>query len=671
MRMPAAALALALSASVAPAQVADLPADIGLRPNSAVPRQQWPGDNDQIYEPFGRNVTYYFERTNAQAMSGPNKPGVWGHDEGPSALLATGDGRILWMWGDSVTAYQDAGTPACAPSGSSWCSFQNSSYCQGTSGPKTNGCIGVDTVGFIASGDVPKLATCVHLAQVDGALIAGTTPTTDYSSCATMTYIIDPAHATESVPVPNAGFTYEHATGLNPTNEDMLAGHTATGPFVIDDYPNPSNLYVLYQVQSQPTTTGSLKYTMENILLTHTNTSLITSTGMPQLAKTFPISQAAIPTGQVWTSGTNSNVYACPSSSGNFNTDNNPADPGSWLNTTYWQGISIMGVTYAVQSVNSASQLAVVGTPPGTGGSTTCATSTLYNMLPTPDNNPGEFMFVSPEVIDPGALGLAAAMPWLPAGAEAVCFWGSGFEYRASNVYLGCMQAADSVIAGSTNTGAGVSSMYYFSGFSGNGAPIWNNLGAVSNPEALAVPLLTSWNHGGAQPTSPCVGELSVRWIPPLGRFLMTYGSFECGGLWYRTSPTPWGPWTVESRLFWNAPNYGWEQALVYLELSFNPNNFNLEPAVKLCDPVLASRCQQINVEVGLAPYDHSGNAYAPYQYPGSTSVDNGDGTVTVFMNLSGYNPYVTWQMSARFIKHPSVRITPGVRVVPGVQISD
>ncbi len=176
---------------------------------------------------------------------------------------------------------------------------------------------------------------------------------------------------------------------------------------------------------------------------------------------------------------------------------------------------------------------------------------------------------------------------------------------------------------------------------------------------------------GRAKAGAPCAGELSVRWIPPLERFLMTYGSFECGGLWYRTSPTPWGPWTVESQLFWSAPNYGWEQALVYLELSFNPKIFNLEPAAELCDPVLGSSCQPINKEQGLAPYDHSGNAFAPYQYPGSTAVDDGDGTVTVFMNLSGYNPYVTWQLGARFIKHPSVRITPGVRVAAGVQISD
>ena len=46
-------------------------------------------------------------------------------------------------------------------------------------------------------------------------------------------------------------------------------------------------------------------------------------------------------------------------------------------------------------------------------------------------------------------------------------------------------------------------------------------------------------------------------------------------------------------------------------------------------------------------PFTQTGDPYGPYQLPGSTAYANGNGTVNVFMNPSGYNPYVAWQMTA------------------------
>lgn len=78
----------------------------------------------QMYEPSGMVVTtaicsyatltYLCGPTNAKSISvapdGTHRPGVWGHDEGPSVQLSVPatDNRIMFFWGDSLTAYNPA-----------------------------------------------------------------------------------------------------------------------------------------------------------------------------------------------------------------------------------------------------------------------------------------------------------------------------------------------------------------------------------------------------------------------------------------------------------------------------------------------------------------------------------------------------------------------------------
>ncbi len=239
-------------------------------------------------------------------------------------------------------------------------------------------------------------------------------------------------------------------------------------------------------------------------------------------------------------------------------------------------------------------------------------------------------------------------MPWLPSGT-ALCFWGTSFYYRSSNVYLGCMSAKDSVVKGASYN-LGVVGMHYFAGFDRSGKVTWSDSTLSAHPEADAVPLLSSWSHSGPGSAS-CAGEISVRWISYLNRFLMTYGSQSCGGLWYRTAAAPWGPWSAEAQFFPDVPNQGWQQRLIWVSglPIADPYDFNQQSVVKLCDPTQSTTsCVAINSE-SVGPYNQSGNPYGPYLYPGSLAKDNGDGTVSAFLNVSGFNFYGTWSLGAKF----------------------
>ena len=151
----------------------------------------------------------------------------------------------------------------------------------------------------------------------------------------------------------------------------------------------------------------------------------------------------------------------------------------------------------------------------------------------------------------------------------------------------------------------------------------------------------------------------------------MTYGSQNCGGLWYRTATAPWGPWSGESQFFPNMLAQGWQQRLMWVSghSPANPDNFNQESVVTLCDPGVTTRCKALNAE-GVGPFNASGNAYGPYLFPGSLAKDNLDGTVSVFMNISGFNFYGTWSLGAKFYKPGAVVLSGRISLTPKISIS-
>ncbi len=124
---------------------------------------------------------------------------------------------------------------------------------------------------------------------------------------------------------------------------------------------------------------------------------------------------------------------------------------------------------------------------------------------------------------------VAPQLAGLPADAgEELLFFGSG-KYRASNVYL-----AREPLRAIENAGQ----LEYFGGLADGGCgPTW-----TSDPH-LAAPLFSSAGEGFD--ARPCVGELSVHWVPALSAFLALY---NCGGdIRVRAARQPWGPWSASA----------------------------------------------------------------------------------------------------------------------------
>ena len=663
--------AIFVVASVIPAfSQGDVPNDIQFVGGSAVPQELWPGNVVQIHERAASVYpTYCALDTAAKALC---SAGVWGHDEGPSVML--NDGSVVWYFGDSVTAYQTSTSPlsgvcppASCPSATSctgtppggWCAYQVAT-CGGTAGD----CLGVDTVGVVVASQASKLQTCSYLGDLDTALAKSLSmlPTYSGSNCPTIQYLL---RGTPIDQVPKAEFTYEALAtipatqcpgGLNPAHtlcagEDFLLGHTATGVFTLPDDSNPSVHYVYVPYQVTTVTDAGFNFRTESILLRSPGDVSVAPSSLPTLSRLYTFSQGpAIPSGALSVASGGPVTWV---SGAEFAT--------GWISSK-WPGVIIAGALYAINSIT------------GCGGSG-CTSMTLssyppagnysYAAVPNPDLYPGKFMFVAPENVTSSAL--LSQMPWL-SGSTALCLWGTSFFYRNSNVYLGCASAKDGILAGGAYN-AGVVGVHYFAGFDKSGHVVWSDTTTSAHPEADAVPLLTSWAH--SSPGSPCAGEISVRWIAPLNRFLMTYGSQNCGGLWYRTATAPWGPWSGESQFFPNMLTQGWQQRLMWVSghSIASPDNFNQESVVELCDPGMTTSCKELNTE-GVGPFNASGNPYGPYLYPGSLAKDNLDGTVSVFMNISGFNFYGTWSLGAKFYKPGAVSMSGAIRITPKVSIS-
>lgn len=680
MRMSAAAATFVFASVPEVCQNTDLPLDIVFVSNSATPLELFPGDIEQIYEINALGgVRYNPQNTQSAALT---NAGVWGHDEGPSLLLA--DGRILWYWGDSVTAFQLSGSLNCPVGGVApgWCAYQQSSNCDGTAG----GCLGVDTVSLISAADVANIPSCNRLPVWDNNVISGTS--TSSGTCPTMTYVTDIPHHGAGSQIPSAGFTYENqwltvitssaecpggtTGGYLCPGESMLAGFTATGLFTLQDSGGVNHLYVVYEVLSQDD--ANFNFRTRSILLRMSNdTSTIGPTQMPKLARLYTFSQAQpppamtmpqpLPTGQIYVdSMSDTTFHACPGTTFNDGTM-------SWNLPAYWQAMMIDGTPYTVTSVSSGSTLTLGSTVPSAPTSCTGG-GFAFDMVPNPDTNSGKFIFASPEVLTSslvGTLGINSLLPAALRSTNILCFWGSGFYYRNTNLYLGCMKADDATVSGSSYSyTSGVQDMYYLTGIDPHtSVPGWTQ-GSVTGAEAAAVPLLSSWtpnaNTGG---NTPCIGEQSVRWVAKLSRFLLTYGSESCGGLWYRTATVPWGPWSAPALFFSNSTSINnWEQRII------GPSGgtpFNQRSKVLMRDLNTATL---INTAGLFEPYVSAGSPYGPYQLPGTEAQDATNGAVTVFMNVSGFDFYGSWLLGARFYKAPALSVSPGVQIQKGVSIS-
>lgn len=214
--------------------------------------------------------------------------------------------------------------------------------------------------------------------------------------------------------------------------------------------------------------------------------------------------------------------------------------------------------------------------------------------------NGGRFINIAPCVVRGG-------IPGLPFGGDAVMMWGSG-RYRESNVFLAVVPLRSAEVRGS---------WWYLTGVQG-GSPAW------SHEESEAQPL---FDH-------PQVGELSVAWIDPLRRWLMTYNAMQPAGIVFRTSPTPWGPWSDPPHLLYDSHG-----------------------------PIGYGRTMHIGWHDGKGTdylYDRGrgeegGGAYGGYIVDRYTRrVDNN--TAEVFFALSTWNPYQVSLMAAQLRVHHDIR---------------
>lgn len=208
----------------------------------------------------------------------------------------------------------------------------------------------------------------------------------------------------------------------------------------------------------------------------------------------------------------------------------------------------------------------------------------------------------------------AATIPGLGQQGHVLLIWGSG-AYRADDLRLAYLDLRDpavwSYLLDNQPFDASVLGLRYFTGICGQ-APLW------SSHEEDARPLFAP----------SALGELSVRWVPQLGQYvLMTMsGPEDPIGLKVvlRASPTPWGPWSNRRVVFdWALDGLGFRAGS-------RPFIHRKGTADGVGDCIFPEQCNT------------GGAAYGPYLF----DVVQGDGFVTLRYLLSTWNPYQAMLMA-------------------------
>jgi len=128
----------------------------------------------------------------------------------------------------------------------------------------------------------------------------------------------------------------------------------------------------------------------------------------------------------------------------------------------------------------------------------------------------------------------AGAPPGHPTEGAVVWLWGTGYPNRESSVRL-----AYAPLRGINDR----NSWQFFSGTSFMGQPRWS-------PDET---------HAARLFESSSVGEFSVAWNEPLGKWLMLYACPDPRGILCRWADDPWGPWSSGTIIFdpWLDHGYG------------------------------------------------------------------------------------------------------------------
>ena len=478
-------------------------------------------------------------------------------DQGNCTLLP--DNRIFCIYGDTITTFWDA-----ADGRSQWDAYQFEDVCPSNGGISggSSGCLGLKAMSLIPAvgGNPADPSGCNAIPGLDTALTAGQTPTINYTNCWKPVYVTNSSHLAGSQPAMASQTVSGLGTDADGINEVILAGHTPSAAFVVGD-----NLYIEWNVTRKGVAAvGNGGYQMESILMQCGPTSAITDILTTELpcAKTYVWSQAPMIVSGMATV-TNGSGTVTRSSGGKFSSYMTTAAGGGgtgayqlvFVDTTNQQEYRITGYT-------DDTHITISPVYAGASG------SIGWNVMQHQQTNIGKFVDSSTSVFTVAGLPWASQLPpALQSAATILCTWGSSWAWRQSNLYLMCMDAANTDTATYTydparvnGSSGGLQQAYYLTALSSSGVPSWT-LDATDGAENQATPLLTTWNHNVASKfVSPDpngdvsfnIGKPSVRYSPALQRFVLTYGSAETQGLKIRTSSTPWGPWSVEETLLPN-----------------------------------------------------------------------------------------------------------------------
>lgn len=207
----------------------------------------------------------------------------------------------------------------------------------------------------------------------------------------------------------------------------------------------------------------------------------------------------------------------------------------------------------------------------------------------------------------------AAVVPGCAGDGQVLLIWGSG-PYRASEPRLAMLDAeALARLATSRDTAA-------------LGVRYWTPAG-WSDRESDAAPLFTP----------AALGELSVRWVPAVGSYLMLAGSGPEDpigpAITLRASPTPWGPWSPRRRLVdWVATGMS-----------------HADPFTRFIKAVGAG--DPVGDRIFAAQAGATGAAYAPYLFDARREADD----LVLRYTLSTWNPYQVVLMQHRLPLHPLI----------------
>ncbi len=211
----------------------------------------------------------------------------------------------------------------------------------------------------------------------------------------------------------------------------------------------------------------------------------------------------------------------------------------------------------------------------------------------------------------------AGAIPGFAGQGDVLLLWGSG-AYRAGDLRLAVLDprtpTAGAALAGGRGVPLRALGVRYWAGTAG-GTPVW------ADTEEDARPLL----HPGA------FGELSVRWVPQVGRFLLLSGAGPEDSIGpaitLRTASDPWGPWSPRRRLL------DW----IVTGMAHHDQFSRFIKAV-------ADGSDPVGDRIFRGQADATGAAYAPYFFDAVVEGDH----LRLRYTLSTWNPYQVVLMEHR-----------------------